>query len=213
MICNLDHLSIIAPTLAEGVKHVRESLDVDIPFGRKHDYMGTHNHLLSLGGGIYLEVIAVDPHASAPVLPRWFGLDDSGSVREAWDRGQRLRGWVANTRNIDQHLEKYGSLLGEKRCLFAGGSEFFFSVPCDGSLPMGGAAPSLIDRRGREPSIPPTAQLGCKLISVRLEHPQVEVLGSLFADLGVNDAVDLAPAECFRMALVVDTPSGRRSLC
>jgi hypothetical protein len=90
MVCKLDHLSIIAPTLEEGVKHVRESLDIDIPFGRKHVDMGTHNHLLSLGEGAYLEIIAVDLQATAPSLPRWFGLDDSSTVRKAWDQGRRL---------------------------------------------------------------------------------------------------------------------------
>ena len=212
MVCKLDHLSIIAPTLEEGVKHVRESLDIDIPFGRKHVDMGTHNHLLSLGESAYLEVIAVDPQATAPSLPRWFGLDDSSTVRKAWDQGRRLRGWVASTRDIDRLLIKHGSLLGEKRRLFGGISEFFFSVPYDGSLPMEGAAPSLIDRLGREPSIPPHAQLGCTLASVRLAHPQFEVLQNLIADLSVINAPQLAFGETFRMALVVDTPSGQKSL-
>lgn len=213
MVCKLDHLAIIAPTLEEGVKHVRECLDVDIPFGRKHADMGTHNHLLSLGERAYLEVIALDPRATAPLGPRWFGLDDLNAVRKAWDQGRRLRGWVASTRDINRHLVKHGSLLGEKRQLSAGASEFFFSVPRDGSLPMEGAAPSLIDRLGREPSIPAHAQLGCTLTTVRLAHPQIEVLQSLIADLGVIDAPQLAFGQSFRLALVADTPSGERSLC
>jgi hypothetical protein len=78
---------------------------------------------------------------------------------------------------------------------------------------MEGAAPSLIDRLGREPSIPPYAQLGCTLASVRLAHPQFEVLQNLIADLSVINAPQLAFDESFRMALVVDTPSGEKSLC
>ncbi|HVI91731.1 MAG TPA: VOC family protein [Dongiaceae bacterium] len=42
----LDHLTVIAPTLTEGVSHVQNCLDLDIPFGTHHDYMGTHNHRL-----------------------------------------------------------------------------------------------------------------------------------------------------------------------
>ena len=37
----LDHLSVIAPDLAEGVAHARACLDLDIPFGQRHGYMGT----------------------------------------------------------------------------------------------------------------------------------------------------------------------------
>src|SRR5258706_4637367 len=57
----LDHISIIAPSLAEGVLHVRTCLDLDVPFGQRHAYMGTHNHLLQLGDMVYLEIVALDP--------------------------------------------------------------------------------------------------------------------------------------------------------
>lgn len=50
----LDHLTVIAPTLAEGVSHVQACLGLDVPFGSRHDYMGNHNHRLRLGGAIYL---------------------------------------------------------------------------------------------------------------------------------------------------------------
>ncbi|WP_422388640.1 VOC family protein [Bradyrhizobium symbiodeficiens] len=91
----LDHITVIAPSLAEGVLHVRNCLDLDVPFGQRHAYMGTHNHLLQLGDTVYLEIVALDPEADAPGRPRWFGLDDRDQVRSDWDEGRRLRGWVA----------------------------------------------------------------------------------------------------------------------
>ena len=72
----LDHLTVIAPSLAEGVAHVRACLDLDVPFGQRHAYMGTHNHLLRLGDAVYLEIVALDPGAPPPGRPRWFGLDE-----------------------------------------------------------------------------------------------------------------------------------------
>ena len=77
----LDHLSVIAPTLAEGVDHVRACLDLDVPFGQRHGYMGTYNHLLQLGGTVYLEIVALDPDGRSPGRARWFGLDDQRQVR------------------------------------------------------------------------------------------------------------------------------------
>lgn len=88
----LDHLSIIAPSLADGVAHMRSCLDIDVPYGRVHPDMGTHNHLLRLGDDAYLEIIAVDPSVPPPARPRWFGLGDMKAVQTAWDRGFRLRG-------------------------------------------------------------------------------------------------------------------------
>jgi Glyoxalase-like domain len=72
----LDHVTVIAPSLAEGVLHVRNCLDLDVPFGQRHAYTGTYNHLLQLGDTVYLEIVALDPDADAPGRRRWFGLDD-----------------------------------------------------------------------------------------------------------------------------------------
>ncbi len=72
----LDHLTVIAPTLTEGIAHIRSCIDLDVPFGQRHGYMGTHNHLLQLGEQVYLEIVALDPDGERPPRARWFGLDD-----------------------------------------------------------------------------------------------------------------------------------------
>src|SRR6185312_3978330 len=71
----LDHLTVAALSLDEGVAHVRRALGVEIPPGGAHPIMGTHNHLMQLGNSVFLEVIAPDPGVT-PQRPRWFGLDD-----------------------------------------------------------------------------------------------------------------------------------------
>jgi len=45
----LDHLTVVALTLEEGVVHVRRALGVVMPFRGAHPLMGTHNHLMRLG--------------------------------------------------------------------------------------------------------------------------------------------------------------------
>lgn len=110
----LDHLSVLAPSLEEGVRHVRNCLDLDVPLGVQHPFMGTHNHRLQLGQKVYLEVIAVDPGAALPLRPRWFGLDDPARVRKDWEDGRRLRGWVARTDDMDRLLARHGAILGER---------------------------------------------------------------------------------------------------
>lgn len=145
----LDHITVIAPTLAEGCSHVRACLDLDVPFGQRHDYMGTYNHLLQLGDTVYLEIVALDPEADKPRRQRWFGLGDQKKVRTDWDEGRRLRGWVARTDSIDAIIVNHQGIFGEKVPLPAVNSSFDFAVPDDGSLPLDGAAPSIIDRRGK----------------------------------------------------------------
>lgn len=87
----IDHLVVGAATLEEGVAHVCALLgvreDAFSPVGR-HARYGTHNRCLGLEGGVYLEVIAVDPQAPPPPQPRWFGLDDPAvQVRGVGIRG------------------------------------------------------------------------------------------------------------------------------
>jgi len=67
-VLKLDHITVIAPTLAEGVAHVRACLDIEVPFGTRHTYMGTHNHRLQLGNRVYLEIVALDPDRRTAVV-------------------------------------------------------------------------------------------------------------------------------------------------
>ena len=57
---------VAGETLAEAAAHVEKALGVALSPGGVHVEMGTHNRLLSLGPGLYLEAIAVNPDARAP---------------------------------------------------------------------------------------------------------------------------------------------------
>lgn len=73
----LDHLVMGARTLDEGRHWLSERLGVDLQTGGAHVGLGTHNCLLNLGGGNYLELIAPDPSQPEPTM-----IDDHGrSVR------------------------------------------------------------------------------------------------------------------------------------
>jgi hypothetical protein len=201
----LDHLTVIAPDLAEGVLHVRNCLGLDVPFGQRHDYMGTHNHLLQLGDAVYLEIVAVDPEGKAPGRPRWFGLDDQNRVRRDWDDGRRLRGWVARSDAIDAVMTGRANVFGEKIALNA---SFDFSIPADGSLPLDGAAPSIIDRRGRARSMATIADLGARLLSVSLEHPDPAAVETLYRVLKVDRPPEVRKGARLRYRAQIETRAG-----
>lgn len=208
----LDHITVIAPTLAEGVAHVRACLDLDVPFGRQHPYMGTHNHLLRLGDAVYLEIVALDPGAPPPGRPRWFGLDDQTAVRKAWDDGLRLRGWVARVADIDAVLPRHEDVLGRKVRLATPDAHFFFAIPADGSLPGGGIAPSVIDRVGRPPPVAVMADAGARLRDLVIEHPQSDQVAALYERLGVDHPPLIQRGDRLHYRALIDTPGGFREL-
>lgn len=209
----LDHLSIIAPSLDEGVAHVRDCLGIDMPQGRKHPDMGTHNHLLRLGEDVYLEVIAIDPVAPPPEHARWFGLDDRHAVQAAWAAGLRLRGWVARTQQMDAVLAQHGHLLGRKTQLSAGAAPpYFFAIPPGGALPLAGVAPSVIDRGQRPPPISAMPELHTRLARFTIEHPDPGKVEALYATLGIQNPPQIQKGEAFRYRADIQTIGGLKAL-
>lgn len=208
----LDHLTVVAPDLAEGVAHVRDCLDLDVPFGQRHLYMGTHNHLLQLGDGVYLEIVARDPAAAPQAHRRWFGLDDQRQVRADWDEGRRLKGWVARTDAIDTVLAGRENVLGRKVALPQDAPAFDFAIPDGGSLPLDGILPSIIDRRGRPRSMATIADLGARLTSFTLAHPEPAAIEALYRDLAIMRAPMVVPGARPRYSAQIETPTGSRVL-
>jgi hypothetical protein len=212
VVLELDHLTVIAPTLPEGVAHIRESLGIDVPFGRRHRDMGTHNHLLRLSDRVYLEIIAVDPAAPRPARPRWFGLGDETSVRTEWDEGRRLRGWVASTSDMDAALSRHGSRFGEKATLSGTASDFDFTIPPDGSLPGGGLFPSVICRRGAPSPVGSMPDLGAELIAFAIEHPEPDRVREFYDGLAIAGAPVPRRGARMRYRAIIGTPGGEREL-
>lgn len=208
----LDHLTVIAPTLAEGVAHVRSCVDVDVPFGQRHAYMGTYNHLLQLGDAVYLEIVALDPDGQQPARTRWFGLDDQRAVKADWDAGRRLRGWVARTDTIDIVLAGREDIFGKKVSLPWSEPSFEFGIRDDGWLPLDGAAPSIIDRRGKPRSMATIANLGAQLRSFCLEHPDAAAIGELYRELGIDRPPALLQGKELRYRAQIETSAGVREL-
>jgi hypothetical protein len=206
---SLDHLTVIAPTLADGVAHVHACLGVDVPFGTHHPDMGTYNHRLRLGEDVYLEIIAVDPEAPVPAGPRWFGLGDAAAVRADWAEGRRLRTWVARTTDMNATLAAHAHLLGGD---FRLGQVARFSLLPDGRLPMNGLLPSVIDRGGGGSPAAGMADLGMRLVSFALEYPAPDEIAVAYASLAVRDAPRVRAGPRPRYVATIDTPDGPRTL-
>ena len=68
----LDHLVYGVDDLQKGMARFEALTGVKPALGGRHDGLGTHNAIVSLGGGAYFEIIAPDP--TQPTRPQWMGL-------------------------------------------------------------------------------------------------------------------------------------------
>lgn len=166
----VDHLVVGARTIEEGVAWCEATLGVTPGPGGRHTLMGTHNRLLAVGSAAfpeaYFEIIAIDPEAPAPGRARWFGLDTAD-----FSAGPRLVHVVARTTALDvlrQGLLDAGLQPGEPIAASRGDLSWTILVRPDGTLPCGGALPTLIQWHGRHPAAAmPACGLALKSLALR----------------------------------------------
>lgn len=166
----LDHLVVTGPTLAEAVARVEAALGVVLEPGGRHAHMATHNRLLALGPGVYLEVIAPEPATEAPRpdWPRWFRLDERGGVG--------LTNWVARSGNLDAALAGAPAGAGQATELVRGALSWRMGVPADGRLPHDDCYPGLIQWLGTTRPTDLLPESGCRLKRLRVIHPEAAEL-------------------------------------
>jgi hypothetical protein len=207
----LDHITIAAESLRAGVAHAEAALGVSIPFGGGHPLMGTHNHLLRLGGTLFLEIIAPDPAAGPLPRRRWFSLDDP-ALRAELAISPRLLTWVVATDDIETALRQVPHAAGPAIMVTRGELEWLISVPPDGAMPFDGTFPTIIEwPRGPHPASR-MPDLGCSLVALEVAHPEAETIGrSLLPFLG-DARVRFSRAEKPRLHATIRTPSGERQL-
>lgn len=169
--------------------------------------MGTHNLLLRLGEAIFLEVIATNPSAIKPGRPRWFALDTVAPQSEA-----ALATWVVRTTDIQTKVAASPEPLGEIEPMSRGPLNWLITIPADGSLALGGTAPTLIEWHT---AVHPALKLkdqGLSLVKLELFHPDPERLANLLQFLEIEAPVSVLAGTVARLVAHIHTPQGLRLL-
>ena len=208
----LDHIAVVAPSLAAGIAYVHDVLGVEPPKGGAHPQMGTHNHLLRLGGDVFLEVIAVDPDAPRPPHRRWFGLDDQAAVEQRWRNGRRLACYVARCNGVAETIGTRGDLFGAPMRLSRGDRTWTFGVRPDGELPLGGALPHVMDWGERGNPAPGMPDFGLALRELVVETPDPDAVRSALDAIGMDRKPTIRRGPAVRLSAAIETPHGVRML-
>jgi len=206
-----DHLVVAALTLEAGEDHLERLLGVRPQRGGKHVAMGTHNSLLKLGEGRFLELIAIDPDGKAPSRPRWFALD-SAEMRAALAAGPRLIHWVARCDDLDAVRRAAPVDLGRAHEMTRGAYTWRITIPDDGHLPRGGVFPTLIQWSDARHPADAMADSGLRLIALSAAHPEPAVIRLALAALGLADAPKVTFGTPARLAAMLKTSRGTVTL-
>jgi hypothetical protein len=201
-----DHLVVAAASLAQGVAHVEQQLGVKLSPGGQHLFMGTHNALLRLGANCYLEVIAIDATLPAPPRPRWFGLDDR-ALQAGLAKTPRLIHWVARTDDIVTAQAMAPDILGPVVAASRGALHWKITIPEDGSLPAGGAFPTLIEWPSGDHIARKMVDRGYRLVELIITHPDVDKFRERLRLLA-EPCVRFQKGETIHLSAIVQTPSG-----
>ena len=203
----VDHLVWGGRRLDEEIASLEARTGVRAVAGGRHPGEGTHNALIGLGPGIYLELIAPAPDAPAQAQPRWFGLDTLASPG--------LIAWAAKATDLDRRAEAAGAAgltLGdvrEGRRELAGGGVLAWRLTYPRIGPDAALVPFLIDwGDGAHPA--DTVPAGLRLVGLRGEHPEPAKPLAQLRHLGIELAVTAAATPA--LVATIETPRGRVEL-
>jgi hypothetical protein len=198
----LDHLVLATPDLAATVADFARRTGVTPAPGGVHVGLGTRNHLVSLGGTSYLEIIGPDLDQSAPGRPRPFEVDGLTTARtvtwaisppdlDAAIGAARAQGYDPGPAQAMSRRRPDGTLL-EWRL-----------TDGDDAHPSG-LVPFLIDWSA---TVHPTASdlPTTPLLSLSASAPEPDEIRPLLAALGTDLDLTAGPVG---MSFTVDTPLG-----
>lgn len=193
-LAGVDHVILGIADLDRGIAEFERRTGVRPVYGGKHP-TGTHNALVALGGRTYLEILAVQPGASAPA-----DFADLSHLEELTPVGWAL------TFSDPLHLQQRVAAAGLRVTAPKAGSR---KTPQGGALqwvmfdlqqPVD-AAPFFIVWRPGSAHPSTTSPGGCSLERWSVAGPQADILNPLREMTGPPVAVAVAPATALSMTL------------
>jgi hypothetical protein len=199
-----DHVVYGVADLDAAMDELAGRLGVRPAPGGRHVGRGTHNALLGLGDGAYLEVIAADPEQAPSPGPMAFSLDRL--------RLPRLVGWACRTADLDERVaaaRESGYDPGDVRPMSRrrpDGLLLEWRLTRHEPEPDRLVVPFLIDWSS-SPHPSEAAPAGVLLVELRAEHPDPSRIRAALSALGAPLQVDEGPEPA--LIATLDTPRGR----
>ena len=199
----LDHIAVTGATLEAATAHVEEALGVAMKPGGQHAVFHTHNALLGLEGGLYLEAIAINPNAPKPERPRWFDMD-------RFEGAPRVTNWICQCDDLEKVAQTLPG-VGDVLDLARDDLTWRVAVPGNGQLPFDQCHPAVIQWKT---GLHPSARLGpsgCRMTRLIVCHPDAGALSDLIMP-HLTRSIVLFETGARALRAEFDTPHGPRVL-
>lgn len=171
--------------------------------GGHHPPYGTHNALLSLGPGVYLEIITRDPALPAPGRGALVEISPGGDSRLiTWAlRVEDIRESAAAADDADMRLGRIESGSRTR----TDGSEIAWQSTDPYAMPMSGAIPLLISW-GNTAHPSAAVPVGGRLVELVIEHPEADRVRRALSSLGAE--VPVVDSDAFGLCAKIETRNG-----
>jgi len=227
----VDHLVVVAASLAQGVTWCEETLGITPGPGGEHPLMGTHNRLFSVAGPAfpraYFEIIAIQPGvipSRALGTHRWFDMADKLLQARVVQEGPQLVHFVANVCGVVSAVKALaalgldrGQVLEASRQTAAALLKWRITVRDDGQRLFYGGLPTLIQwgDASEDPAravhpLDAMAPSGVTLEALQVSHPHPDKLQAAHAAIGLAGVKVTQGAA--NLIATLQTPRGRVTL-
>ena len=227
----VDHLVVLAATLAEGALWCQLTLGIAAGPVGEHPLMGTHNHVLNISGPgfarTYLEIIAINPLAASRRSAghkRWFDMDDPLLQARVAQSGPQLVHFVASVGAVVSATRAFaatgldrGEIVSLSRQSAAGLLVWRITVRGDGQRLFYGGLPTLIQwgdaahgPAGAPHPVDSLPACGLTLESLEFCHPRPDSLRRAYETIALS-GVELMQGPPNLLATLM-TPLGRITL-
>jgi hypothetical protein len=204
----IDHLVYAVADLNAACTDIEQRTGIRPSYGGQHVGLGTHNAVLDLGDAAYVELLAPDPSQDESTGELPFGLHELSKAR--------LVTWAAKAGTLRERVERAraagfdpGDVVSIQRRLPDGTLLEWELTNRPGAQGGDGIVPYLID--WADVPHPTTRALpGCRLRSLRGEHPHPESVRAELAALDIDLPVDTGAS--FALVAVIETPKGTLTL-
>lgn len=204
----IDHIVYAVPDLSEACAALEKQLGVAPVAGGVHPDQGTHNALLNLGEGTYLEIIAKQKDIPKPAGGTWMGMD--------LVTFPQLNRWClkSDQLEVDQQIVRayhpaHGKIISGNRTT-PGGEQLSWRMLLPLPYPTVELMPFAVDWSGS--AFHPTDRLPEQVRYYGLEfwHPAPQTMRMAIHGLGINVKVFQGAAP--KMRLTIEGPGGKIKL-